>query len=1077
MPDDLSDRCDCGPGCCGRGPAPNRRDFLKFMGLGAAAAAFAEGLPALGASPGAADLEKLVPADKGLRPEWIASLTARGRPAVYRGEDLRYIGMPVGGLCTGQLYLGGDGKLWHWDIFNKHVGTGDGHYTKPMGPASPLDQGFAIRIRAGGKTHVRALDRTGFPDIAFRGEYPIGYVEYRDPGLPVTISLEAFSPFIPLNFNDSSLPATVMRFTVTSTGAEKIEAELAGWLENAVCLHSARPGAGVRRNRLVPADQWHFLECSAGEPSKTERSDKRPDILFEDFQIETYEGWTVTGTAFGSGPVEKSKMPDYQGDVGGKGKRVGNSHASAPGNSVTEKDAATGTLTSKPFAIERNYIAFLIGGGAHEGKTCINLLVDGKVVLSATGKNDNRMEPHSFDVRPWAGKTATLQIVDNEKGPWGNIGIDHIVFTDEPQRPSPALAEQADFGTMGLAILERADGGQGASCVPEDGKRPENLFADAGLASDPARQGDAVASPAADKPFGQKLVGAVGRRFSLEPGQKAATTFLVAWHFPNLRLNRLKDTGRHYATRFKSAAEVAEYVRQNFDTLAARTRLWHDTWYDSTLPRWFLDRTFLNTSILATSTAFRFQSGRFYAWEGVGCCEGTCTHVWHYAHAMARLFPELERALRERVDYGVAMDANGRMRFRAEHNNHWAVDGQAGVILRTLREHQMSADDQFLRRVWPQARKALEFLIREDSNGDGILEGAQHNTLDADWYGPIAWLSGLYVAALRAGEAMASEVGDRDFATQARQIFERGRRNLVEQLWGGEYFINKPDPNHLNAINSGTGCEIDQVMGQSWAFQVGLGRVLPEDKTRQALRSLWRYNFAPDVGPYRAAYKAGRWYATAGEAGLLMCTFPRRDWDFAKAAGNSRNPGFAGYFNECMNGFEYQAAGHMIWEGLLTEGLAVTRAVHDRYHPSKRNPWNEVECGDHYARSMASYGVYLAACGCEYHGPKGHLGFAPRLAPEDFRAAFTAAEGWGAFSQKREPTALRARVELRWGRMHLKTLALAIPEKAQPRQVSVKVAGATVGAGHGVADGRLTITLASETVLEPDKALEVLVAW
>ena len=103
-----------------------------------------------------------------------------------------------------------------------------------------------------------------------------------------------------------------------------------------------------------------------------------------------------------------------------------------------------------------------------------------------------------------------------------------------------------------------------------------------------------------------------------------------------------------------------------------------------------------------------------------------------------------------------------------------------------------------------------------------------------------------------------------------------------------------------------------------------------------------------------------------------------------------------------MNGFEYQVAGHMIWEGMVQEGLAVTRAVHDRYHASRRNPWNEVECGDHYARSMASYGVFLAACGYEYHGPKGRLGFAPRLTPDKFKAAFTTAEGWGTFTQQRD---------------------------------------------------------------------------
>ena len=117
-----------------------------------------------------------------------------------------------------------------------------------------------------------------------------------------------------------------------------------------------------------------------------------------------------------------------------------------------------------------------------------------------------------------------------------------------------------------------------------------------------------------------------------------------------------------------------------------------------------------------------------------------------------------------------------------------------------------------------------------------------------------------------------------------------------------------------------------------------------------------------------------------------MCTWPRRA-ENEQAQG--KDAASTCYFNECMTGFEYQVAGHMIWEGMVQEGLAITRAIHDRYHAARRNPWNEVECGDHYARAMASYGVYLAACGYEYHGPQGHLGFAPRLTPEDFRAAFT----------------------------------------------------------------------------------------
>jgi non-lysosomal glucosylceramidase len=513
--------------------------------------------------------------------------------------------------------------------------------------------------------------------------------------------------------------------------------------------------------------------------------------------------------------------------------------------------------------------------------------------------------------------------------------------------------------------------------------------------------------------------------------------------------------------------------------LAAQTRLWHDTWYDSTLPYWFLDRTFLNTSILATSTAYRFGDGRFYGWEGVGCCEGTCGHVWQYAHAVARLFPELERITRENVDFGLALQPDGAIHFRGEFNDFPAIDAQAGAVLRAFREHQMCSDSSFLKRTWPAIKKATEWLIRKDGNGDGLIESNQHNTLDTDWFGPVSWLSGLYLAALLAAETMASELGDGEFATRCRHIFNLGQSNLVAQLFDGEYFINKPDPSHLGAINSGTGSEIDQVFGQSWAFQVGLPRVFPEQQTLSALRSLWKYNFTPDVGPYRKRYQPGRWYAMPGEAGLLMCTFPRSDWDYAQAKG--KGPDWAaGYFNECMNGFEYQAAGHMIWEGLTTEGLAVARAIHDRYHASRRNPWNEVECGDHYARSMASYGVFLAACGFEHHGPSGHVGFNPRITTTDgaskvtaFKSAFTSAQGWGTFTQSVAAPGCQCEVSLKWGKLRIRTVALGIPEATPLKIVRVKAKGRPVESRYSRSGDRILVTLAKEAELRAGQQLEV----
>ncbi len=1009
-----------------------RRDFAKVSAAATLGLVFSR-LPAMAGPFTREDFDRFVPVDKKLSPEWVKSLFARGEPEVLRGSELKFVGMPVGGIGAGQLYLGGDGRLWHWGIFNERISTGDGHYAAPPTPASPLEQNFSLKI--GDKTF--SLDREDFSEITFRGEYPVGIVNYTDAALPVAVKLEAFSPFIPLNTEDSSLPATIFQFTVRNTSSAPLEATLSGQLENGVCLNHGWHD-GILRTRVIRESGSTMLLCSAEKPSAPAMV--RPDIVFEDWNKETYDGWQVEGTAFGNGPVKKIDLPPYQNDVGGDTERVVNSHATAPGKSTRTKDSATGRLISRDFIIERRFISFWIGGGKARpnSRFGLTLFVEGKPAQTAAGQDKNAMSNGVFDVRRFAGKAAHLEILDDATGQWANIGVGKIVFTDQRGSGGP-LEELPDYGTLALGVIgEAADHASGESTAP----------------------------------FGEKLLGSLGRKLKLAHGESATVTFVLAWHFPNFSLPKLGRVGRHYATRFESASAVMNYVVANFTRLATQTKLWRDTWYDSSLPFWFLDRTFLNTSILATSTCSRFADGRFYGDEGVGCCEGTCGHVYHYAHATARLFPELERSTRERVDFGLAQMPDGAIHFRGEFNDFPAVDGQAGVILRSLREHQMSADAEFLKHNWTKIKLATQWLIAKDSNRDGLIESNQHNTLDTDWFGPVAWLSGLYLAALTAAAEMADEIGDADFARQCRCILKAGRKNLVTTLFDGEYFFSKVDPQHLNAINSGSGCEIDQVFGQSWAFQLGLPRVFPQKETVSALKSLWHYNFSPDIGPYRAVNKPGRWFAMPGEAGLLMCTFPRRDWSYDQAKGKGQD-GAAGYFNECMNGFEYQVSGHMIWEGLALEGLAVTRAVHDRYHASRRNPWNEVECGDHYARSMASYGVYLAACGFEYHGPKSHIGFAPKSSAENFKCAFTSAEGWGSYVQKMDGEKLTAQISVRFGKLKLKTIAL---ETAHAKSALVRRAGKSIPVKLKHDDKRLLLSLHEPIEIVAGEGFEILVS-
>ena len=150
------------------------------------------------------------------------------------------------------------------------------------------------------------------------------------------------------------------------------------------------------------------------------------DILIADFEAESYEPWKVTGEAFGPGPA-KGTLPGQMNVDGFRGKGLV--------NSFFQGDNTTGVLTSPPFRIERNFIAFLIGGGNNPEKLAMQLLVDGKIVRSATGPNDQpggseSLQSDSWDVSEFDGKTATLRIVDDAQGGWGHINVDHIVQTD-----------------------------------------------------------------------------------------------------------------------------------------------------------------------------------------------------------------------------------------------------------------------------------------------------------------------------------------------------------------------------------------------------------------------------------------------------------------------------------------------------------------------------------------------------------------------------------------------------------------------------------------------------------------------
>ncbi len=468
--------------------------------------------------------------------------------------------------------------------------------------------------------------------------------------------------------------------------------------------------------------------------------------------------------------------------------------------------------------------------------------------------------------------------------------------------------------------------------------------------------------------------------------------FLLTWHFPNrYSWTRPEEEwteddriGNYYAEQYTDAWEVAERTALALPRLQARTVSFLRAFLGSDLPDEVKEAALFNASTLRTQTCFRMPDGRFFGWEGnapnKGCCHGSCTHVWNYEHTTAFLYGRLALTMRE-VEFGHATDDDGLMSFRIgvplDRAQEWglaAVDGQMGCIMKMYRDWQLSGDEATLRTLWPKVRAALEFAWIPggwDADKDGVMEGAQHNTMDVEYYGPNPEMGFWYLGALRASEEMARAVGDEAFADECRDLFDHGSAWVDANLFDGEYYIHEiQPPSDPSAIapslligmgsedlsnpdfQLGPGCLVDQLVGQLMAHTCGLGYLAARENVASALESIWRYNRRENL---QSHFNSMRTYALAGESVVLIASYPkgRPDKPFS-------------YFTEAWTGLEYTAAAGMFYEGMTDEGLATYRLVRERHDGRKRNPYDEPECGHHYARAMAAWGAVLALSGFQY---------------------------------------------------------------------------------------------------------------
>ena len=605
----------------------------------------------------------------------------------------------------------------------------------------------------------------------------------------------------------------------------------------------------------------------------------------------------------------------------------------------------------------------------------------GPLTVSVSGNIRNFIGRDGSKTAPnWKGEHEPIGANHNRNTFRQGAGLRGIYFTsDSVPKLDPA------WGTMALVTGETAGVSHRTSSV---GNAWENGLLD--FWDDFSIDGQLTEkkTPADDDPLAslavQKTIGA---------GQTQVFTFMLTWHFPNRRAWRnwtLVDSpdrvGNYYTTRYADAWTVAEQTLPRLPDLEARTGQFVRAFMASPYPHEVKEAALFNVSTLRSQTAFRIEDGHLMGWEGImdrtGSCLGSCTHVWNYEQTTAFLFGDLARSMRD-VEFAYATDSVGLMSFRVRlplsKGNTWgnaAADGQMGTIMKFYRDWQLSGDATFLRKHWPQVRRALAYSWLKggwDGNRDGVMEGVQHNTMDVDYTGPNPQMQLWYLGALKAGSQMARFMNDKPFADDCDRLFRQGSAWTDQHLFNGEYYEQQVQPPALLAdIAKGTrntltanqladppyqlakGCLVDQLVGQYMAHIVGLGYLVDSANVRTTLRSVMRYNYRPSMANH---FNNMRSYAMGNEAALLMASWPK---------GRPTVP--FPYFNEVMTGFEYTAAIGMLYEGQTEPGLLCIRNVRNRYDGQKRNPFDEAECGHHYARAMAAWAATLALSGFQYSG-------------------------------------------------------------------------------------------------------------
>jgi hypothetical protein len=498
-----------------------------------------------------------------------------------------------------------------------------------------------------------------------------------------------------------------------------------------------------------------------------------------------------------------------------------------------------------------------------------------------------------------------------------------------------------------------------------------------------------------------------------------------------------------YSSRFKNINELITYWAQQYDELREKSLLFKNAFYKSTLPPEIIEAIAANLTILKSPTVMRQYDGRLWNFEGcadaVGCCHGSCTHVWNYAQAIPHLFPALERSLRN-TEFCESQDEKGHQNFRstlpiapATHEFHAAADGQLGGIMKVYREWRISGDREWLSKIFPMVKTSMDYCIHTwDPREKGIIDEPHHNTYDIEFWGPDGMHMSFYIGALNAIAAMGEFLG-KD-VSKYKTLAALGKKFIEAELYNGQYFIQKIQYKGLNATDPtteksfggqysaeakellekegpkyqyGSGCLSDGILGVWIARMCGLNDPVDSAKIKSHLLAIHKYNLKANLSEHANPQRPS--FALGNEGGLLLCSWPK---------GGKLSLPFV-YSDEVWTGIEHQVASHLMMMGYVKQGLDIVRASRNRYDGRIRNPFNEYECGHWYARALSSYGYLQALTGARYDAVEKKLYVDSKIG--DFTSFLSTSSGFGTVSLRTG----KVSVDVVYGTIDINTIVLS----------------------------------------------------